>query len=122
MSLELLKNDFFLLYPTHINSENKESQGRKYNKTLCISNPRVTEIRKALELLKVEFTFETNKRHPRDTTVGRFTIKRSGPRRETVYALLHKLKEMKEAKTENKSGVENKMKLTVKKKNKNKKR
>lgn len=70
-----MKKDHFCLYPIYINLDRSLSEGRKYRKELCISNPQYKEIENVLKFLGIEHVGEPLKRHPKSFfTYGRFQI------------------------------------------------
>ena len=118
----------FVLYPVYINASRPISGGRKYRKAISVDNPQVQEIRKALETMHVQFTFEAAKKHPRNQeTAGRFIINKSAiatiSRQMFVSQVTELIKQMREQKSTSKSKgrVANMLKLVPKKKNKTKK-
>ncbi|OQS55882.1 SEC65 [Ecytonucleospora hepatopenaei] len=121
-------NDFignaFMVYPIYFDLSKKKSEGRKFNKNLCIKMPKAQEIKRAIENCKVEFSFEANKKHPKDQdkVLGRFILKLNSnlSRREILKQIGDFLvtNRLQKAASENK--VQNTLGLVRKKKNKKK--
>ncbi|ORD95116.1 Signal recognition particle SEC65 subunit [Enterospora canceri] len=121
MGIEMLKENYFMLYPVYFELNKSKTEGRKYNKRHCLESIKTQEIRRALEACKAEYTFEPNKKHPRDVlNPGRFTIKRSTGRMELVAGVAEKMKEHREKQNASSSSVKNTMGLIAKKKSKKK--
>lgn len=126
-STPFFKNQF-VLYPVYINASKPISSGRKYGKVISVDDPRIHEIRKALETMHVQFTFEATKKHPcNQETPGRFNINKSAiatiSKRMFMSQITKLIKQMREQKStnESKERVTNVLKLVPKKKNKTKK-
>lgn len=116
--------DTFILYPIHINSSKSQRNGRKYSLPNSIKDPSYKEIRIALEGLKIEFTDEPEKRHPKELyEIGRFTIIQSKDRKDIIKEIVNYINELRENKKKNetKPKVANKLNLVPKSKKKTKK-
>lgn len=130
----------FCLYPVYIDSARSLSDGRKYNKELCISKPKYQEIKNALEKLDIEHIDEPSKKHPRDFFCGgRFRIKKAYGKKFVIEGISQTILEsrrtretgtMSEQKSRGKAVhgivqngiyVENKLNLVPKRKKKGKK-
>lgn len=68
----------FTLYPHTLDSARTRQEGRKYSKACCVAAPKFTEVKAALDRLKVAYKAEATKRHPRAVMAGRFIVGEDG--------------------------------------------
>ncbi|KAK6090574.1 hypothetical protein P3W45_000297 [Vairimorpha bombi] len=88
--------DYYILYPVYIDSTKKMSEGRKYNKDLCIDKPTFLEIYNALKHLEIESIPEQNKKHPRDFfRFGRFKIKKMYGKKNLMEGVKYTISKMR---------------------------
>lgn len=114
-----MENEYFMLYPIHMDSSRAVSKGRKYAIDICVSKPRHTEIKNALDAIKIDYKEDAKVRHPKDsTTFGRFSIKKNGPKSQIVKNICQLINSEREKKKG--TEVKNLLNLVPKKKKSNK--
>lgn len=91
------ERDYYILYPVYIDLTKKMSQGRKYNKDLCIEKPSFSEIYNSLKYLEIECIPEQNKRHPKDFfRFGRFKIKKMYGKKNLMEGIKYTIQKMRQ--------------------------
>lgn len=114
--------EYFRIYPVYLDSEKKISEGRKYPLNICIPRVKTQEIKQALTKLKIEHREELEKRHPKDITPGRFSLKKDQNKKILIEMIVDCIKEQRNKKIETAGKVPNVLNLVPIKKNKNKKK
>lgn len=111
----------FKFYPIYFDSSLPIAKGRKYSLNSSISKPTFREIKQALDLLKINYISEDDKKHPKSIEEkGRFTINNENSRISFVSKLVEKIKEMRSSNDIKNKGSSNPLKLVPKKKSKKK--
>lgn len=90
------KENFYCVYPIHIDSSTPLSGGRRYSKDNAVEKPTMKEIKNALEACGIQHIVEADKRHPQDLREkGRFRIAKSFKRKETIKKVIDFIKELR---------------------------
>lgn len=121
-NLVLMESGRFMLYPACLDAKKTRKGGRKYPAGSTVDNPKYQEVKGALDRLKIGYTAEPTKCHPRDQAVpGRFAIQKRGRRAELVAEIAREVIEDRVRKNSARSGVPNVLNLVPVKKKKGKK-
>ncbi|KAG0438502.1 Signal recognition particle SEC65 subunit [Dictyocoela muelleri] len=95
--------DYFMIYPVHLDLKLKKSEGRKYKKELCVEKPQISEIKKVLDDLELEYQLEDKKRHPRSPfTWGRVKVPKMYGKANIIQSIATGIKELRLKKEESK--------------------
>lgn len=90
------REGFICFYPLYLDSEQTHTSGRKYSKENCVAGPKYTEIKQALDKMKVEYISEPAKANPRNQSIlGRFLIKKGETKKNLAIKIVEIIREIR---------------------------
>lgn len=96
------RNQYWIIYPEHVDYRLSRKLGRKVPLSLAVENPTLNELIKACELLNIPVIVERNKSHPSNWIEGKGRIKIPKLAKVSKHKLLkllaHKINQIREGK------------------------
>lgn len=79
----------YVIWPSYLDKNLSKKDGRKLPKNLALDHPKFDEIKKALELIGINYQIEKNSKYPKeqgrdDRNLGRFLVEKKFSKNEIL--------------------------------------